>query len=132
MPRAAAARELPPPLELLCLNALWSLGEGSVRDVQQALSPHRTLAYTTVMTLLERMARKGLVSRQKAGRSFRYAPQIARDAIRRIALRGFLTTHFEGSAEQLRNFLDGRPDAAAQSDDAAAPGPETRLDTALL
>ena len=37
MPRAAAAREIPPPLELLCLRALWSLGEANVQDVQQAV-----------------------------------------------------------------------------------------------
>jgi BlaI family transcriptional regulator, penicillinase repressor len=131
MPRAAAAREIPPPLELLCLRALWSLGEANVRDVQQAVASAKPLAYTTVMTLLERLARKGVVSRRKAGRAFRYAPKAERDVLRRIALREFLDAHFDGSEEQLREFL------AAQHGARRAGGgpeiePEPRLDTALL
>ena len=37
--RKAATRAIPPPLELLCLNALWSLGQGSVKDVRQLVAP---------------------------------------------------------------------------------------------
>src|SRR5690242_16075460 len=107
MPRAAAAREIPPPLELLCLRTLWSLGEANVRDVQQAIAPAKALAYTTVMTLLERLARKGAVSRRKSGRAFLYAPAAERDVLRRMALREFLDSYFEGSEAQLRQFLDG-------------------------
>ena len=51
MPRTA--REVPPPLELLCLRALWSLGEGNVKAVQQIVAQSRPLAYTTIMTVLE-------------------------------------------------------------------------------
>src|SRR5690349_6618705 len=105
MARAAAAREIPPPLELLCLRALWTLGEANVRDVQQAVSGSKALAYTTVMTLLERLARKGVLTRRKSGRAFLYAPQASRDSIRRLALREFLENYFDGSEEQLRQFL---------------------------
>jgi predicted transcriptional regulator len=131
MPRPAVAREIPPPLELLCLRALWSLGEANVRDVQQAVAPAKALAYTTVMTLLERLARKGVVSRRKSGRAFLYAPQTDRDALRRIALRQFLETYFDGSPQKLREFLEVQP-AAPEAE--ATPGfePEPRLDTALL
>jgi BlaI family transcriptional regulator, penicillinase repressor len=125
MPRAAAARAIPPPLELLCLRALWSLGEGNVNDVRQAISPHRALAYTTVMTLLERLARKGLVSRRKVSRAFVYSPAMSRDALRRLALRELLEYYFDGSEQQLLAFLQRReiPPAAEA---------EPRLDTALL
>lgn len=131
MPRAAAAREIPPPLELLCLSALWSLGEGNVRDVQQAVAPAKPLAYTTVMTLLERLARKGVVSRRKAGRAFLYAPASERDVLRRIALREFLNTYFDGSEQQLLVFLEAQrgPREPAQRTEFE---PEPRLDTALL
>ena len=125
MARAAAARELPPPLELLCLRALWSLGEANVTGVQQAVAGSKNLAYTTVMTLLERLARKGLVSRRKVGRSFLYAPQAPRDTLRRIALREFLDAYFDGSEEQLREFLQGSRVVREFE-------PEQRLDTALL
>ena len=64
MPRRAA-REIPPPLELECLDVLWRLGESNVRTVQETLAGRRPLAYTTVMTMLERLARKQLVTRRK-------------------------------------------------------------------
>jgi predicted transcriptional regulator len=132
MPRAAAARELPPPLELLCLNALWSLGEGSVKAVQGAVSSRRTLAYTTVMTLLDRLARKGLAGRRKVGRAFVYTPQIGRDALRRIALREFLDAYFDGSAAGLREFLEGRPAESPAAPPAEEAEPEPGLETVLL
>ena len=131
MARAAAAREIPPPLELLCLRALWSLGEANVKGVQQAVAGSRVLAYTTVMTLLERLARKGVLSRRKAGRAFLYAPQVSRDSLRRIALREFLDTYFEGSERQLQEFLQGGRDEREEIVETVAE-PEPRLDTALL
>ena len=74
MPRTA--REVPPPLELLCLRALWTLGEGNVKAVRQMVAQSRPLAYTTIMTVLERLVRKGMLARRKVGRSFAYAPQV--------------------------------------------------------
>src|SRR5277367_3767723 len=64
MPRSGT-REIPPPLEVECLKALWTLGEANVKDVRKALTGNRNLAYTTVMTVLDRLARKGGVSRRK-------------------------------------------------------------------
>ncbi|HVW87191.1 MAG TPA: BlaI/MecI/CopY family transcriptional regulator [Bryobacteraceae bacterium] len=99
-------RELPPPLEMMCLNALWEIGEGNVEDVRKVVSTGRPLAYTTVLTLLDRLARRGAVSRRKEGRGFRYQPLVARDKLRRVALRQFLDYHFEGSAAKLKLFLE--------------------------
>jgi predicted transcriptional regulator len=105
--RKAATRAIPPPLELLCLNALWSLGQGSVKGVREMLAPHRALAYTTVMTVLDRLARRGIVTRRKAGRAFLYAPAVSRDAMRRLALQEFLDSYFESSRHELLRFLEG-------------------------
>ena len=99
-------RELPPPLEMMCLNALWEIGEGNVEDVRKVVAQSRTLAYTTVLTLLDRLARRGAVSRRKEGRGFRYQPTVARDRLRRMALRQFLEYHFDGSEAKLRIFLE--------------------------
>src|SRR4030095_9578911 len=74
MARTAKSRDLPPPLELQCLKALWVLGEGNVREVREYLLAERNLAYTTVMTVLDRLVRRGGVQRRKAGRSFIYSP----------------------------------------------------------
>jgi len=102
----AKERELPPPLEMTCLNALWELGEGNVEEVRVCVSRARPLAYTTVLTLLDRLSRRGAVSRRKEGRGFRYQPAIERDRLRRLALGQFLDHHFGGSVKSLRVFLE--------------------------
>jgi predicted transcriptional regulator len=99
-------RELPPPLEMMCMNALWEIGEGNVEDVRKVVSVNRPLAYTTVLTLLDRLARRGAVSRRKEGRGFRYQATVERSKLRRMALRQFLEYHFDGSEANLRLFLE--------------------------
>lgn len=99
------ARDLPPPLELECLKSLWALGQGSVRDVQEQLTPQRQLAYTTVMTVMDRLARRGCVRRVKTGRSFVYTPLLTLDAVRRLAVHDLVHTLFDGSEESLREYL---------------------------
>jgi predicted transcriptional regulator len=99
------ARDIPPPLELECLKALWTLGEGSVKDVRQTLTETRSLAYTTVMTVLDRLSRKGGVARRKVGRSFVYAPVLSRDVLRHLAVQDLVDRFFEGSKEALVEHL---------------------------
>ena len=130
MRRTGPARDIPPPLELECLKALWNLGEGSVRAVQQALAPSRELAYTTVMTVLDRLVRKGAVERRKDGRAFTYQPVVSREALRAIALRQLLESFFGGSEDDLLAYLRAR--AAAGTEPDRAPVIEPELDTALL
>jgi predicted transcriptional regulator len=126
MPRTA--REVPPPLELLCLRALWSLGEGNVKAVRQIVAESRPLAYTTIMTVLDRLVRKGMLARRKVGRSFCYAPQATRDAARRAAVRELLEGYFDGSEEALIVFLQRRvPEPAVPSVQVVE-----RIDTVLL
>ena len=127
MPKTA--RDVPPPLELLCLNALWSLQEGNVRDVQQIVCQSRPLAYTTIMTVLDRLVRKGKLARRKVGRSFVYSPQTSRDVMRRVAIRELLEGFFNGSEEDLLHFLRG---PAEQASAVAAGAEDTRIDTVLL
>lgn len=122
MPKAA--RDVLPPLELSCLTALWSLGEGTVRDVQQIVARSRPLAYTTIMTVLDRLVRKAKITRRKVGRAFVYSPQTSRDSMRRAAIRELLEGFFDGSEEQLRVFLQ-RSEVPA----AAAAAPPVELDS---
>jgi predicted transcriptional regulator len=91
---------------MMCLNALWEIQEGNVEEVRKVVSQTRSLAYTTVLTLLDRLARRGAVSRRKEGRGFRYQPTVARDRLRRLALRHFLEYHFDGSEAKLKIFLE--------------------------
>jgi predicted transcriptional regulator len=130
MPKAA--REIPPPLELLCLRALWRLEEANVKEVRRVVAATRPLAYTTIMTVLERLVRKGKLRRRKVGRAFTYTPMESRDDMRRIAIRELLDGFFDGSEEQLLVFLRTRERAVAASAGAAASAADERLDTVLL
>jgi predicted transcriptional regulator len=126
MPKST--RDIPPPLELLCLRTLWLLEEGNVSDVRRVVSESRPLAYTTIMTVLDRLLRKGMIVRRKVGRSFVYAPTASRDTMRRIAVRELIDGFFDGSEEKLLQFLQG--DARVES--AASGGEAAKIDTVLL
>jgi predicted transcriptional regulator len=102
---ASSSKGLPPALELLCLRALWQLGEGSVHDVRKAVSNERVLAYTTVMTLLDRLEKRGHVVRRKPGRSYIYRPKISRDTMREQAVKQLLDGFFDGSADTLLRYM---------------------------
>jgi len=130
MPRNGA-RQIPPPLELECLKVLWTLGEGNVKDVRQALTGSRNLAYTTVMTVLDRLARKGGVARRKVGRSFVYVPVLSRGVLRRLAVQDLVDRYFDGSEAALLDLLKGGAPSvpAAMPADADA---EADLDPTLL
>ncbi len=124
-------RDVLPPLELLCLKALWSLGEGNVKDVRVIVAQARPLAYTTIMTVLDRLVRKGKITRRKVGRAFVYSPQASRDSMRRAAIRELLEGFFDGSEEQLIVFLRGS-ELVSPAVPAAPPELDHRIDTILL
>jgi predicted transcriptional regulator len=129
MRKPAPTRDIPPPLELECLKVLWKLDEASVKDVRSHLAPGRNLAYTTVMTLLERLARKGGASRRKVGRMFVYSPALPRDLLRRLAVDELVNSFFDGSSSELLDFLRDDPSRPAV---AAAPVANEQLDPTLL
>lgn len=107
-------------LEMSILEALWALEGGTVRQVLETLRVQREIAYTTVMTVLTRLADKGLLDREPHGRGFfytpRYAPddllqQLADDAVRRlladfgdIAVARFLANVPDLSAQQIERL----------------------------
>ena len=129
-----AAREVPPPLELACLKALWSLeegnvkAEGNVRAVQRIVAQSRPLAYTTIMTVLDRLVRKGKLTRRKVGRAYVYSHEASRDSMRRAAIRELLEGFFDGSEAELLLFLR----EPAITPNPAPREPDGRIDTVLL
>lgn len=69
-------------LEREVMDHLWAAGESqTVRQVHDALCARRELAYTTVMTVLQRLARKALVEQIRDDRAHRYAPTSGRDEL---------------------------------------------------
>ena len=105
MRKKSSPKEIPPPLELECLKVLWALGEGSVKDVREQMTKSRELAYTTVMTILDRLAKKEIVSRKKLGRAFVYVPLVDRECLRRVAIKELLDTYFDGDSNSLASWL---------------------------
>ena len=93
------------PLELECLSALWPLGEGTVRQIQLALAASRPRAYTTVMTILDRMARKGIVTRRKVGKAFHYRATLSAEEARLKAVEKIVQGFFDGSPQALAAHL---------------------------
>ncbi len=84
------------PLEERLLDALWQRGNATVRDLVDGACPD--LAYTTVMTTLDRLFKKNLLSRQAEGRAFRYTPRFTREEL-----------HREVAGEAFRQLLDASP-----------------------
>jgi len=93
------------PLELDCMNTLWPIGEGTVREIRDRLAPRRPRAYTTIMTIMDRLARKGVVERRKSGRAYVYRPNLSADDARRQALGQVIENFFGGSNEEAVTFL---------------------------
>ncbi len=108
------------PLELECMSVLWPLGEGTVRDIHRQLAVSRPRAYTTIMTIMDRLAHKGIVTRHRVGRAYRYQPNLSADEARISAIEKIVTGFFDGSAEALAAHLaaaggTARPDVPAPS-----------------
>lgn len=95
------------PLELAIMKSLWQRQDALVRDVQRDLLPTRPLAYTTVMTVLDRLFKKGLVRRRKKSRAHLYEPTVSESEARADAVEGLVEKYFEGSAADLMSYLDG-------------------------
>lgn len=103
------------PLELDCMNTLWPMGEGTVREIRERLAERRPRAYTTIMTIMDRLARKGIVDRRKAGRAYIYRANLSAEDARATALSQVVENFFGGSKEALKAQLDGRAHAAGKS-----------------
>ncbi len=101
----------PTPAELEVLQVLWQHRSSTVREVMEALPKER--AYTSVMSLLNVMTEKDLVTRQPEGRAFRYTARFRADQTQRRVLRDLLHRVFEGSASALvaRLLEQARPTA---------------------
>jgi len=69
-------------LELAIMHVAWTRGSVTVREVHERLSRDRSLAYTTVMTVMGRLAEKGVLERQRKGKAYLYQPTRSREQLR--------------------------------------------------
>lgn len=104
------------PLETEILQIIWDLGSATVKDIHERIlaNPDRELAYASVTTVLNRLAKKGWLTCNKKNRAFRWQPVVSRQEAK------VLRSH-----EQLNRFLAvSNPDVVAAFAD--------RLDAASL
>jgi predicted transcriptional regulator len=116
-----------PHLERAVLEALWAAEDGSTAQELVAVLPGRPLAQTTVLTVLDRLHRKGLVRRERQGRSYRYWTTIDREALVARTMLEALSDSTD-HALALSRFIDGVPaedvDAVRRALDAASRRPD--------
>lgn len=98
-----ANRKLPTARELDALRVLWQRGEATVREIyQEVRGDSQELAYTTILSLMQSMEKKGLVGRKQGGRGkthYYFAKLEAEPTFRGLA-GNFLETVFEGAIDQ--------------------------------
>jgi predicted transcriptional regulator len=105
------------PLEIQVLESLWQVRrEATVRDLSEFFPG---VAYTTLMTTLDRLYKKGVLSRRKAGRAFLYAPVASREGLEQIlaaeALDAILGSF--GSGSSIRPLLSSFVAAVSRRDE---------------
>lgn len=85
--------------ELAVLRVLWDVGPLSVREVMEQLHERgKTVAYTTVLTFLTRLEKKGFVRSDKSGTAYVYRARVNREQVTRNRVKDLLEELFDGSA----------------------------------
>ncbi len=85
-------------LEEEVLSVVWEKGQATVQDVKEALEPRRPLAYTTVMTVMSRLANKGLLKQKKVGRGYVYSPKASQEKLAGSMLQSLIQRFYSGAA----------------------------------
>jgi len=106
-PKALVKVESLGELEASALDVLWAAASPlSVRDVASRLKRRPALAYTTVMTVLDRLHDKGFVAREMDGRAYLYRPRIGREALMGERAASALSKQGPPESAVLMAFLD--------------------------
>ena len=103
--------ELPPlsSSQLEVMHFLWERGEATVTDVWQHLSQHREVARNTVLTVIDRLTKRGWLNKTAVGNTHLYRPTVAKDKALGNVVQRMVETAFAGSADQMvMALLDGR------------------------
>lgn len=91
--------------EMEVLHHVWALGEASVADVHSVILKGRAIAYTTVMTVMKKLARKGFLHCDSSGSRYLYTPARAPAQVRQELVQDLLEQVFQGSASALVQTL---------------------------
>jgi predicted transcriptional regulator len=96
--------------EMEVLHHVWDLGEATVADVRERILEDRDVAYTTIMTVMKKLAEKGYLDYHKEGRSYVYQPAQEPNEVQHSLLRRLMDKVFEGSPSALVQTLVKRED----------------------
>jgi predicted transcriptional regulator len=88
-------------VELEFMTALWGLGQGSVRDVLEALAADRNLAYTSAATILRILDEKGFVNSEKEGKTLIYKPVLEKNTYQMRSLQDLSAKLFDNTPASL-------------------------------
>lgn len=102
------------PLELELMQILWSRGESNVRDVACRLN--RSLAYTTVMTTLDRLYKKGFLDRRMPDRAFVYSPRFSHQEWERRRAESVVAGWLAGTSPARELLFSSLLDAVGEHD----------------
>lgn len=94
-------------LESKVMDVVWSLGRCTVKDVHERLRAERDLAYTTVMTVMSRLAAKGLLKREPVDGIYYYEPAMSQDEFKKRVVSEVLAGLLDSFGEQTIAHLVG-------------------------
>jgi predicted transcriptional regulator len=91
--------------EMEMLQHVWALGEATVTDVHERVLAEREVAYTTVMSILKKLADKGYLQYRTEGRAYVYSAERPPDEVRSALLQAIIERVFDGSPVALAQTL---------------------------
>jgi len=89
------------PQELTIMKVVWTLETATVRDVYEHLRSSRTIAYTTVLTMMKILEQKGYVKKTREERAFIYRPTRPRQQVIGSMVREFVERVFDGASRPM-------------------------------
>ncbi len=96
-------------LQLQVMEVVWRRGDATVADIHRELLTERPIAYTTVLTTLQALERRGMVTHETVGKAYLYAPVVTRGDYADASVDKLVGDLFGGRPEELLCHLLGAP-----------------------
>ena len=121
------------PAEYEIIQILWNdTSSLPVSQVLEVLRHKKSVAYTTVMTLLDKMARKGSLERMKRGKAYYYHPRVKRSGVLSFLVQEFADQYFDGEEEKLIAFVQRQNSPSHDRVEESKNGPSKIGDTGKI
>lgn len=100
--------------EMMILNIIWDSRELTVREVFKEISKKEDIAYTSIMTSMQNMEKKGLLKHREEGRAYIYSAVVDKSEVQQRLVKDLIDMAFKGSYENLVTALFNQKDITAQ------------------